>query len=404
MNPNILTFIIYGLLYDTVINIWKPFGTKFLQRIGGDSFYISLYNSLPGLVAAISLFPASMLISRLKKKKKITAVFIFVSRFILFITAFVPFLPASIRPLAFVLLISIMNCPDAVSQNSLQGLLGEMFDGRVRAQAISLRVKFGNVIVPMVTLITGFIISYLPANDQQRILFYQIFFVAAFLIGLVEIFFFNRFKVQNTEDTAVTADPPKIGLSTVKGILTDKQFTPYFYTTILFLFFWQAGWPLCSIYQIQNLQATEIWLALFTVSSCISAFLSAGFWRKFIYKHGNAKTLSLSAVLIAGNLLLFPLTPNVYFMVMLSFYSGFALFGINTCILNGLLEVTPDENRLVYISVYNTCANLSLFISPLVAHVLLSQYGIKPALFIITGGRFLSSAVVYWNARRSSTA
>lgn len=383
-----------------MINIWKPFGVKFLQRIGGDSFHISLLNSLPGLVAAVSLFPASIIISRLKKKKKITAVFIFISRFILFITAFVPLLPATIRPLAFVLLISIMNCPDAVSQNSFQGILGDMFDGRLRAQAISLRVKFGNVVVPMVTLITGFVISYLPVNDQQRILYYQIFFVAAFLIGLVEIYFFNRFKVQNTEDRVENAEPPKIGFGMVKDILTDRKFTPYFYTTILFIFFWQAGWPLCSIYQIQNLQATEIWLALFTVSSCIAGFLSSGFWRKFIHKHGNAMTLSLSAILIAGNLLLFPLTPNVYFMTLLSFYSGFALFGINTCVLNGLLEVTPDDNRLVYISVYNTCANLSLFISPLVAHTLLSQYGIKPALFIITAGRFLSSAFVYWNARR----
>ena len=34
-NPNVTIFIIYGLLFDAVVNLWKPFSAKFLERLGG---------------------------------------------------------------------------------------------------------------------------------------------------------------------------------------------------------------------------------------------------------------------------------------------------------------------------------------------------------------------------------
>lgn len=397
INPNIIVFIAYGLLFDTVINVWKPFAIKFLQLIEGGEFLVSLFYSLPGIIAAVSLLPGSIFIARLKKKKRFTSILFFISRSILLITAFVPLLPPGIRPLVFVLLISVMNFPDAVSQTSLQSFLGEVFDGRVRSQAISMRNKFGNVVVPMVTLLTGFIISYLPGSPAQRLLFYQAFFVVAFLVGMIEISMFQRFKEKDDapdEIGAEAAEPRRADLATVKKVFADKKFTRFLSTTMVFTFFWQAGWPLCGIYQIKNLGASEIWLAIFTVASSIGAFSSAGFWTRTISRKGNAKALFLAAALIAGNLFLFPFAPNLIVMALVSFYSGFAVLGINTCLLNGLLDATADDNRVVYLGVYNTCANISLFISPFAAHVLNGMFGIRIALVLLAVGRFLGSFLI----------
>lgn len=393
-DPNVLTFIYYGLLFDTVVNLWKPFSVKFLERLGGGSLEISLLNALPGLVAAAVLLPGAVFLSRRGKTKKMTAAFILISRAMLAVVAFVPMLPASVRPLLFVILIAVMNCPDALSQTSLQSFLGSVFTGPVRAQAITLRNKFGNAAVPLVTIVTGLAITYLPATEQQRMLLYQIFFVIAFLVGLLEVFVFNRFKETPPAYNAGQAAAVNINLTVLRSILRDKRFFAFIGPVLLFTFFWQAGWPLCSIWQVDNIKANELWFAIFSLASGAGAFATAGFWQKFIRKRGNAITLVFSAFMIAFNLLLFPLSPNVWVLALVSPFGGFATIGLNTALLNGVLESTPDENRLVYLAFYNTAVNISLFFAPIFAHLLMSATGIKYAFYIVILGRALSAGVI----------
>jgi len=71
---NVWTFIMYGLLFDMVNNLWRPFSVRFLERLGGTEFEISLLSALPGLVGAIVLLPGAILFRRFTNKKRATAV------------------------------------------------------------------------------------------------------------------------------------------------------------------------------------------------------------------------------------------------------------------------------------------------------------------------------------------
>ncbi len=392
-NPNIMIFITYGILYDIVLNTYKPFLAKFLQRLGGGEFFISLLNSLPGLVAALVLIPGAIFISRFKNKKRVTTLFFALSRTFLLGLFFIPFFPQQLWPLLCVILISTMNLPEALSQTSLQGLLGSVFDGRVRSYAIGLRSKAGYIMVVLVTLITGLVLSSASGGEkgnEHTIRIYQMFFIFAFLVGIAEIIVFNRFKVAQQENTA-----HKLELSVVKLIFKDKAFMKYFVTTLSFSFMWQMGWPLCTIYQIDTLNANEFWFAIFAVCSGATSFFTAGRWNRIISKKGNHYAIWLAMVTLAVNLFFYPLIPNVYVMTLGSMLGGFCVAGINMSLLNGLLFASPDDNRLVYISVYNTFSNVSLFLSPLAAYFLLRLLGINLTLFIASGLRFLCSMIFY---------
>ena len=388
-NPNIIIFIIYGILYETVINIYKPFAVKFLQRVGGNDFHIALYNSLPGLVAMLVLLPGVLLLSKLKTKRNATSMFFLASRFFFLLIAAIPFLPPELQPLAFVVLVALMNFPEALAQTSLQGFLGSVFDSRLRASAISLRNKFGSVVLMIIPLVTGMIITFVPKTDTQAILWYQIFFVIAFLIGLVEIFVFRKFKEREA------FEPVSTNFKSVSIVLKDKKFTKFLSTAIAYQFAWQAGWPLCAIYHIRVLDASEIWFALFSTSGAFVAICTAGFWVKFIRKHGNNTAILLAIFTSALTTLLFPFTTSLWIMFFITAFSGFATFGSNTTLLNGLLQNTKDENRLIYIGTYNTFVNMSLFLSPLAASLLLTTYGIQHSLLIIFAFRSCAGIFMY---------
>jgi len=406
---NVWIFIMYGLLFDMVNNLWRPFSIKFLERLGGSEFEIALLSALPGLVAAIVLLPGAIVFRRFTNQKRATATFILISRAMLLLLAMVPTLPPAVRPMLFVVLVAIMNCPDALSQTSLQNFLGTVFSGQMRGQAIAIRTKVGQALIPMVTISAGLAITFLPNTDEQRMFLYQAFFVGAFLLGVVEVLVFNRFKVpvyaqqhakspsscaRHPAQSRRTQDPPP----SLRAMLCDKRFRRFFIPTICFAFTWQAGWPLVNIYIVMNLQATEMWFAIFALIGGVTAFFSGTFWQRILRKHGNNMCFVVAAALLAANQFFFPLIPNVQIMALFHIFTGFSAIGINTALLNGVLEATPDENRMTYLAFFNTLMNISLFLAPFFAHLLLSLMGVRVAMVAVGVMRF-GGMVVIWASR-----
>ncbi len=398
INPNILIFIFYGLLYDASYNSYRPFSVKFLERLGGTSFHISMLDAFSGLVGALVLLPGSFFVAKHANKKSITVICFLLSRLFLLLIAFVPFFEPGIQATLFLVLLSIMNFPEAIAQTSLQGLLGELFNGKVRATAISLRNKFGYGVIILVTLLTGLIISVFPRNHEERIIYYQFFFVASFLFGLYEVYMFAKFK--KTEPTETGNN--KITKHAVKEILKNKPFRDYLFTSIIFQYAWRVGWPLTVFYQIKNLQADEIRLAIFSISAGLASFLSAGFWNRLIQKKGNNHAFSVAALIMSFVILFMVLTPNVYVMTFTSAFNGFAIIGANVTLLNGLLRVTPEENRLICLGTYNTFVNIAILLSCITAFLLINNFNVEIGLYVVFGMRLLSFGfVLFRNLRKA---
>lgn len=389
---NIYIFIIYGLLYDVFLNLYKPFSVKFLERLGGGAFHISLLNSLPGILAVFALIPGSLVISRYHSKKNIISLFFTVSRAFVLLMAFIPFFPESVRPMIFVALLSVMNFPDAVSQSALQSFLGDVFDGHRRSKAIALRNKFGQIFIPAVTLVTGLVVTLIPKTNEQAIIVYQGFFVMAFAVGMWEVHTFRRIK-EKEHDAGEGRKGG--GLSAIAEALRDKKFISYLLPTLFFYFMFQAGWPLFNILQVIDLQANEIQLALSAVCSGIFGFLGANWWSKLIAKKGNEFATFLAALLLAGTIFMCAAAPNMYVYILIQIYSGATGIGVTIALLNGLLGATPDKNRVVYIAVYNTFINISLGVSPFAANALYNAFGTRLAMAIVGFGRVAAGLLLF---------
>ena len=85
-------------------------------------------------------------------------------------------------------------------------------------------------------------------------------------------------------------------------------------------------------------------------------------------------------------------------MAFVSLFFGFSAVGINTALLNGVLEATPDENRLMYLAFYNTAMNISLFIAPFFAMALFTGFGsLSTAIFVVGGLRIIAVLFIWLN-------
>lgn len=408
-STNLKMYILNGILYTIMLNLYSPFTVKFLERIGGSEFDISLYNALPGLVAVFSTLPGTFLIMKYSNnsgvsslfgftlsKKKVTAILFFLSRLCVLLLAFVPLLPEAIMPIAFVLIYSLRNFPDSVSQTALQGFTGDLFSPEERTTAISLRSKYSIPASLIMTFIAGRILSVISSNSQI-ISVYQLFFIIAFVIGITETIVFLLIK----EPKIVETKSLDIKL-TMKLIFKDSKFLKFTKISLPFYFSWQMGWPIFNIYQVITLQADEWWLCLIAILNSLGMFLGYKFWNNMIYKRGNHFVICVATLGMAVNPLIMAVSPNLYFYTLLNLPIGFFTAGTVTVLLSYLLEVTPEENRVIYIGTYNTLVNVSLAISPFVSHFVLKRSDIFISLVVVAIARFLASAYLFLHYKKSN--
>jgi MFS family permease len=372
---NIIYYALNGILFTLVVNLYKPFATKFIFRLGGTESHVALSTSLPGLIAVFVTIPGLILMSNASDKKKSMMRFFLGSRLFILSFALIPFLPRSMQAMAFVILSSLMNFPESVSSTALQSFSGDIFLEEVRPTAISTRNKFSTLAQIISVLIIGRILKGFSHSEDGIIMVYQIFFVLAFIISLFEIYTFNKIKE--------TSCSPKLNINlkdAFSEIFTNKQFNIFLVCSLLFHFGWQMGWPLFSIYQIKYLGADEWWLTILTITASIIMLPSYGYWKNLIQKKGNSFVISIATLGMAATPILFALSPNLYIITITGLITGFFTAGTITALLTLLLEVTPTKNRILYIGVHVTLTNITLFLAPTLGDFILNHTNIYLAL------------------------
>jgi len=374
---NLKVLIIYGVLFQVMERLYKPYAVKFLERIGGSDFHISLYNALPGFMMFLTVFAGSIWLNSQKHRQQAIQKTILSSRLIILLFATVPMLPKDYQPMSFVVLSAIMSIPMAIYLSGYQGFIGDVFEEENRATAIGKRNQYGVYAVMIMSLITGYILSELPGNEAERIMIYQLFFVLSFVLGLFEIHIFKKFRVSHEEVRHVLH-----WKETLKGIPSNRQFKLFMICSLIFHFGWQMGWPLFSIYMIKVLGANEMWLAIINMGSFITMIVGYKMWPGYIRQWGSPAVTAICTMGMALTPLLYIVSKNLYVMSSVAVLTGIFTSGTLTVLLSGLLEVLPARERTVYMGFYNTFINLSLAIAPMIGHAFMQSRGIVFALYL----------------------
>jgi len=411
LNHNMKYYILNGILFTVMMNLFFPFTAKFLTRLGGSDFHISLLNALPGLVAVFATIPGIIFINRTHNKKKMVSQFFFASRLFILLFATIPFFPRSIQPILFVILIALRQFPESVSQSAFQSFTGDIFSDKKRATAISSRNRL-SVVAQLLTVLTVFFIFRGPElDDNTAKLIYQSFFVISFILGIIEIYTFTKLKEKNN-DTVVECNEvayenenildnnslSKSLLETtdiLKRAFRNKNFMSFIACSLIYHFGWQMGWPLFATYQINYLGATEGWIAILSVISSIVMFFGYKFWNKVIDRKGNPPIMAITTLGMSLTPLLFAISPNLYVLSVATIVTGIFTSGTVTVLLNSLLEVSPEKNRILFVGLHVTLTSITLSISPIVGNAIHNSFNIYAALCIASLFRFLGSMAFF---------
>jgi MFS family permease len=383
----------HGVAQSLADNTFKPFLGIFALALGASNLEVAMLNSLPAVISVFAMLPGTKMINRSTNTKRLTAILFFAYRTFFLVIAGVPFLPQPLRSVSLVIAVGLMNLPAAVGTVAWQSLIGKLIPSDLRSQAFAQRNKLTGVVGLIPTLITGFLLDYLPSP-----LGYQIMFVIAFIFALAEIYLLLQLADVDGEEQY--SSTPEKDLCSLRDIVNEKKFFRYMASSLVFYFGWQMAWPLFTLYQVKNLGANNTWIGFFSAIITLVSILSYHWWGKYAGDKGNYKALILATFGMAITPIFTALSPNLWVLAATNLIAGFFTAGTVLILFNAMLDTAPDCIRTSCVAYYNTMINISATIAPFVGSLIMDISNIYVALMVSALLRGLGCVAFYIAQRR----
>lgn len=403
-NPNHKWNNLSGIAAAASVSIINPYFPKLVERLGGGDIELAYLHSLPALFSLFALIPGAILID-IVGKRRATTIFMASHKLFYIMMGLLPFLPDTMpRALIFACLVAAMNLPGAIYANGYNSSLADLFLVEERGAALSLKSRYSEITRLLVTAISGYLMS-LPNNNGEAILLYQIFFVVAFLIGILEVAAFRQFQFPRIE-------APRMKWNEIWGAIrqsfhfavTDKAFKKYVVVSLLFYFGWQMGWPLFSIYQVKVLKASEAWFSIYSIAAAITSIVGSTIWMKILDK------IPANLAIITATFGM-SLTPVIYVfcttlesLIIANVISGFFIVGTSVSLTMLILAYTPSENRTTIMSIHATLVAISQSFIPVLSVKVVEITNLTTAFYVSGAMRFvgcLAFVYLYFDYKRS---
>lgn len=389
---NAMFFTLEGAVGAIILNMANPFFSMFARRMGASDYQIGLVSSLPALIGILALIPGSILVDKSENKKKVVSFLILLFGIMYPLAALTP-LFGNYKVTVFITIIALMNWPFSVFNISWQSFFSDVMVSKFNL-AFTKRTHVSTILGTTTALVAGLLLSYIPRNDSERIMMYQLFFFLSFILAIVQSWFLSRVTAPPILKDNYNK-PNKLILikECLNNLVLYKEFRIFTILALIFHVAWHMGWPLFFIYEVDVIGVNEAWLSYVNVAVGFAGVITYSFWGKAIEKKGAKLILIAGTFGLAINALSMLLIHTRYMLLIQSTITGLTFSAFTLAIFENLIEVVPKKNKTINIALYTTLINISQFISPLVGVWLYKQTSIVFALGFVGCLRLFATAL-----------
>jgi MFS family permease len=365
---NMILFGFEGVLISLVVNLVNNNNNLFATRLGASDFQLSLVIALPQLVAMLVLIPGGILTDRMVNKRRMVILSLFALAAIYIILGFVP-LMGKYSLTAFLVLTALSVGPGTLYNTAWQAYFSDVISIKKRNKAFTLRTSWSFIINIATPLLTGILLAS-AATNTGKLRFHQSFFWISCVIVIMQILVLRRISGGNVQTHSV------VSLRDLKVAAIDlahnKSFLGFLGVVMFFYVTWQSDWTLYYIGQVNYLKLNEAWLSYAGVGGALVQFMTLGFWSRVNEKHGIRFSIIMGSLglccfplaMIIGTSLPLSIGPSVF--LVLNTLSNFAFATVALNLLQCLLQVIPEKNKTLSISIYSLLVSLSNAVMPIV--------------------------------------
>jgi len=363
-------------------NLAAPYLSLFALALGATPSQIGMLTALPNFLGNIFQIPAGLWSERMKDKRTLPIVGGYLSRSTWIVLAFLPFLfPAEYRVSVVIFLAAFRILTANLGVPAWTALQADLVPQSIRGRYYANR----NVVINICAFAATIVATILLRVDYPRN--YHLIFTLATISGLTSIVIFTKIPFDQSASKAKPVSTDTIGqkLSAFWAVAkTDKQFMNYAKSALIWNFGVSFASSLFPVYFV-DVQGGKVgsW-AIFTAVNIATQVFFQRYWGRLADKFGQKAVLTFSGLGVVAVPLLWSISPNLWFPIIIYFVNGFAWGGYNLAAFNMLLEITPDDDRTLYVSAYNTVMGVSTAVGPLLGGFAAEVFGLRPIFLLST--------------------
>jgi len=321
--------------------------TGYASKLGAGEFTFGLISALPVLASLLQI-PASYLVEKTGKYKRMFIIGGLVQRSSWIVIAFIPYIYPieQSRIWALVVLVTLAAMSGSFLAITHMTLMGSVVPGDVRGRYITTRQKVCTASSLIAGLCIAFLLDFVPGFAG-----YTIVFTLGGVAGLADILIYTRVKFTN-----IPAKPE--GFSLLKGI-KSYFISPKTRDFLLFWMFWSFALnisvPFFNKYAIDILSLS--YLSLILLGQIVAQTLSLvvlSRWGVFLDRYGSQPLLMISAgvTTVGITVWLFAVPGSVWTIFIFNFIGGIFWCANEACMVNMQLSHTPSTGRPAALAVY----------------------------------------------------
>lgn len=373
-NRTLILFGIEGLLFQFVMSLSgvNGFGTNlYATNLGATDSQIGMVQLVANLTAVVLLLPMGIISDRLKNSKTMPIATMIFLGVMYFFYGTVPVMGDQ-RMTFFFIFVSLTAGVLAIYNAIWQAFFGDVTPLADRNRVYAFRNRFVFLISTIAPVLCGTILTAMP-DSESKLAVLRVFFYLCGVLNLVNAFVLSRIK-GGRRTPEMLAAIPKFSFSSFgevfRTLLHDRGFMIYFVCIMFFYMGWHLDWSMWYIGQTQYVGLTEAQLSFFTAACSVFQLLTLGIFVKLNEKksvHFSFIFCVLSLTLCPATMLLSGICPaNIRPTVFLIVGTIVCIpqCASNLCLVQMLLDVTPEKNRSLIVSLNMAFVTLSNGVMP----------------------------------------
>ncbi len=375
--------------------------TRFLSvyaiRVGATTTDLGWISALPALILLISSSFGVWWSNRYKNPVHALYLPGLLMRLVFLLPAFAPFFPMHLQPLWLIIAVSIPAFPQGPAGVSFQVVMLNAIKPSRMTHLLSKRSLALNITVAIGALVFGVWLEHIPFP-----LNYQVMFVLAFICGLLSWRHCLAIKMEPVSSTQamlqaeVLPVKPKFSPWKHQGFRKVATVAAVMHVTMFSIV------SLTQLYLVENLGATEGFIALFAMVELAAGALASIFTRQIATRIGNLKMIAFGMIGTAIAALIFVVAQNMYVTLIGAAISGACwTAAASVGLFAYFVERIPSEEMASCSVAYNQIIGLALFIAPLIGSVLTAM-NIPLVMIMFIGGalRFVAYPLIFPESMR----
>lgn len=352
-----------GTFASATIGFTEQYITPFAIALKATRPQIGMLTAFPSLIASLAQLMSADVTERLKSRKRIINISVFLHAFMYIPILLIPFVFTENRPVWLILFVTILACFFAFPGPAWASLMADHIPPSSRGRYFGWRNRLLGIIAVACAFLAGFILNIFGKESLRG---FAIIFGLACVARFISWYFLTRMYEPHMKITREHYFTFWEFISRVR----ESNFAKFVFYVASINFSVFIASPFFAVYMLSSLNFSYAKYTVIVTSATIASLLTMKIWGRHADVAGNLKVIKVTSFFLPIVPALWLFSHETYYLILIQIFAGFVWAGFNLSIINFIFDAVMPEKRTRCISYFNVINGTAIFLGAMLGGVL----------------------------------